>query len=112
MKQMKLTKIFLFLPFFLASQIFAQNIEVTISGTIINSESKEPVPFVNLILENESNNAFVIGVLGNEQGDFIFSNIKPGNYIAKIAVLGYETKVVPIYVGSLSEFLNLSRIKS
>lgn len=105
-------KIVLMLSLFLVSfsLITAQN-SVTLSGIIKDKNDKTPLPFVNIILKTEKESTFVIGTVTNEEGRFSLSKIKPGNYILETAYLGYKNKKEPIYIGSLSNFLDLSTIE-
>lgn len=65
--------------------VFAQ-----VSAYIINSETKVPVPYANIGVENEQ-----IGTFANEEGKFILRNITPEKKLAFTAV-GYEKKVITV----------------
>ncbi len=105
-------KIVLMLSLFLVSfsLITAQN-SVTLSGIIKDKNDKTPLPFVNIILKSDIDSTFISGTVTNEEGRFSLSKIKPGNYILETAYLGYKNKKEPIYIGSLSNFLDLSTIE-
>ncbi|OYU95608.1 MAG: TonB-dependent receptor [Bacteroidetes bacterium B1(2017)] len=95
---------------FLTSYSFGQNKGVTISGLIKDKADKSALPYVNVVLKTEKDSAFVTGTVSNEEGRFNISNIKPNNYYFEISFIGYVTKRQFIYVGSLSEFLDVSTI--
>jgi outer membrane receptor protein involved in Fe transport len=61
-------------------------------------------------LKTEKDSAFVTGTVSNEEGRFTLSNVKPNNYYFEISFIGYVTKRQSIYVGNLSEFLDVATI--
>jgi len=79
-----------FLLFLLSffSQLFA-NANEEGSGIIkgkITTTDKKPAVLVNVVLKGTKRNA-----LTDDNGNFIFRNIVPGNYELEISLLGYET---------------------
>ena len=95
---------------FLTSYSFGQNKGVTISGLIKDKADKSALSYVNVVLKTEKDSAFVTGTVSNEEGRFTLFNIKPNNYYFEISFIGYVTKRQSIYVGSLSEFLDIATI--
>ena len=95
---------------FLTSYSFGQNKGVTISGLIKDKADKSALSYVNVVLKTEKDSAFVTGTVSNEEGRFTLSNIKPNNYYFEISFIGYVTKRQSIYIGSLSEFLDIAAI--
>ncbi len=67
--------------FYIPWVIFAQ---FTIEGKVINEDQKE-IPFAKIIL-----NGRLLSTKANEQGYFIFENIKSGEYYIVISAKGYE----------------------
>lgn len=96
---------------FIVSKATAQNKSVTISGIIKDRSLKTSIPYVNIVLKSTKNQAFVAGTVSNDEGRFTFSNINSGNYMLEISFIGYKTKTQSLYVGTLSEFLDLSNIE-
>ena len=95
---------------FLTSHSFGQNKGVTISGLIKDKANKSALSYVNVILKTEKDSGFVTGTVSNEEGRFTLSNVKPNNYYFEISFIGYVTKRQSIYVGSLSDFLDVATI--
>ncbi len=95
---------------FLTSNAFSQNKGVTISGLIKDKANKSALSYVNVVLKTEKDSAFVTGTVSNEEGRFTLSNVKPNNYYFEISFIGYVTKRQSIYVGSLSDFLDVATI--
>ena len=96
---------------FLTSSSFGQNKGVTISGLIKDKVEKSALSYVSVSLKTEKDSAFVAGTVSNEEGRFTLSNIQPNNYYFEISLTGYITKRQAIYVGSLSEFLDIATIE-
>jgi len=103
-------KIFLFFVFALTFSAFSQQKKVTISGIISDQLSNSSLPFVNVILKSEIDNKLVFGTVTDENGRFILSAIEVGNYNLELSYIGYSTVIKPIYVGSVSEFLDLGTL--
>lgn len=75
--------IFLFLIF---SQLFSQEKRVgTLTGTVIDSETKQALTGVNVIVENT-----FLGSATDSKGRFIIKEIPAGNYSVKFSAIGYE----------------------
>ncbi|MBM4166310.1 MAG: hypothetical protein FJ218_05235 [Ignavibacteria bacterium] len=83
---MKITlcTIFILLSQFSFSQ---ENNFGSISGKIISAETKQPLPFINVILEGTK-----IGTSSNDEGKFFLENISLGNYTLIVSAIGFETK--------------------
>lgn len=109
---MKANIILLFsLILLVVSKATAQTKSVTISGMIKDKSLKTSIPYVNITLKSPKNQTFVAGVVSNEEGRFTFSNISSGNYILEISFIGYKTKTQTLFVGTLSDFLDLSTLE-
>ena len=107
--RLKITLILLLQLIFISVTSAQKN--VTISGLIKDSKSQIVLPYVNVVLKTEKDNAFVSGAITNEEGRFTLSNAKSGKYFLEISYLGYTTKRQELYVGTLSEFLDLNTIE-
>jgi outer membrane receptor protein involved in Fe transport len=90
---------------------FGQNKGITLSGLIKDQADLSVLSYVNIVLKTEKDSAFVTGTVSNEEGRFTLFNIKPNNYHFEISFIGYVTKIQSIYVGSLSEFLDIATIE-
>ena len=89
----------------------AQTSSVTLSGLVKGNVDKTALPFVNIVLKKNKDNAFVTGTVSNEEGRFSLSNIQSGNYILQFSYTGYTLKSQPVLVGSLSTFLDIGTIE-
>ena len=108
--QTKLISIVIFIAFATAHS-FAQNKGVAISGLIKDKADKSALSFVNVVLYSEKDSTFITGTVSNEEGRFTLSNIKPNNYYLEISFIGYLTKKQTLYVGNLSDFLDIATIE-
>jgi len=99
-----------FILILMACTGFAQNAGVTVSGATKDKASHEALPFVSVIVKTEKDSAFVTGTISNEEGLFKLPGLKPGNYTMLIMYSGYAPKRQTLYVGSLSDFLDIGTI--
>jgi len=81
--------LFIVLPF----ALLAQNGVIT--GTITNSGSKTPLPRASVFLSNSS-----VGAATNEEGKYMLSGIRPGQYTLVVSLLGFDDYTKTILVGS------------
>ena len=106
------TKIAIIVFFLISiSNIFAQTKNVTVSGIIKDENNKNALPFVNVVLKTESNNTFVTGTITKDDGRFSIPNIKSGNYTIEVSMMGYKTKTQPLFIGNLSDFIDVATIE-
>ncbi|MFT3910462.1 MAG: outer membrane beta-barrel family protein [Ferruginibacter sp.] len=90
---------------------FAQNATVTISGIVKRKNDKAAIPYVNVVIKNAVDSSFISGTITNEEGRFSLTNIKSGTYILVATYTGYQTNEQPLYIGSLSSFLDIPAIE-
>ncbi len=70
---------------------YAQNGHITISGTLLDSKSKEPLPFASIYVREAS-----IGTTSSAEGSFVFhipSHLKDASIV--ISMIGYTTVEKP-----------------
>ena len=93
------------------STSFGQNKTINVSGTIKDKASKTALPFVNVILKTAKDTLFVTGTVSNEEGRYTLSNIKPNEYFMEVSCIGFATQRQTLFVGTLSEFLEVPSIE-
>ncbi|MDH3382419.1 MAG: TonB-dependent receptor, partial [Flavobacteriaceae bacterium] len=64
--------------------------QLSISGHV-NDVNKQPVAFCNVTLTEILNKTSLSGTTTNEEGDFMFENLKPVDYLLNISFLGFES---------------------
>ncbi len=78
------------LLFLLSSFSFITNAQFSVSGKVIDSATKEPLPGASVFCHNTT-----IGTTTNKQGEFSLQ-LKPGGYELIISYTGYQTNTVRI----------------
>ncbi|KIO54481.1 TonB-dependent receptor domain-containing protein [Flavobacterium hibernum] len=105
-------KIILVLSFLVMKiyNVTAQNNSASISGLIKDKTSKTSLPYINVVLKTAKDQKMLAGTVTNEEGRFNIPAVPSGNYILEISSTGYKTKTQKLFVGSLSDFLDLNSI--
>jgi iron complex outermembrane receptor protein len=71
---------------------------------LVTDTANTPVPYCAMAILNAKDSSLVKGNVTNETGEFIFENIKAGNYIIKYSNVGFKPALSkPIQVDSLSQ---------
>jgi len=86
----KLPTIAILFLIFALNNSFAQIKSIT--GTVIDSVSKEKLPGVNILLIEKKDGKVYSGMASDQNGKFIFKNIKEKNLSLKLSMIGYQTK--------------------
>lgn len=89
----------------------AQVSSVTISGIVKKKVDRSAISYVNVVVKTEKDDVFIAGTVTNDEGRFSIANIKPGNYRLYISFIGFKDKKQPLFIGSLSEFLDIPVIE-
>ena len=82
-----LKHLYLLLFFLSTTSLCAQTF--TVSGNI-KDETNNPIPYTNILLLKAQDSTVVSGTTSNDDGKFIFNNIKADNYIIKASFISYE----------------------
>jgi outer membrane receptor protein involved in Fe transport len=89
---------------------YAQNNNYTITGTILDIRSVDPLFYVTVGLLNETDSTVVSVAYTDKAGVFSFSNIKTGNYMIKTSYIGYEIYEQLVSVAGESKEIKLEQI--
>jgi len=108
---MKIEIIITYLLFFLPLHISAQEQTVTLSGSVLDQETKEPLPFVNVVLKAAKDSSFITGAVSNEDGLFTMDKIQPGDYLIQASFISYNPYLQAFYVGNTSDFIDMGKIE-
>ena len=103
--------LFLFFLFSFSTSSFSQVKSVTVSGLVKDQTSSLGMPYVNVVTKAEKDSSFIAGTITNEEGRFSLAAVKPGNYYLEFSFIGYVTKRQPLYVGSLTSFLDIGAVE-
>ena len=85
--------IFFFLSFISLAQ---QNKGVSITGQVVEN-SGQTIPFASIAIEKTDFN-----MIADENGTFIFKNVKSGKYVLKITAIGFATQKKHIEIAGLN----------
>lgn len=88
---------------------FAQINDAVVSGVVRHEQSKELLPYVNVVL-NDKEGEFLTGTITNEDGIFSIDGLSTGDYTVIVSFMGFSDQVVPLHVGNLNRFLDLGTI--
>jgi hypothetical protein len=91
MKNIKIAVLYVF--FFTAcNTIQAQELFQTIHGRVIDKDSKVPIPYATIVIEQLQPST---GTLSDTLGYFTLSKVPIGRYNIKVSCLGYEPYIIP-----------------
>ena len=71
--------------------IFAQNKVITVSGRVVESDSKESAAQATVQLLSLPDSAYAAGIASNNQGWFTLPKVKAGKYLLKVSYIGFLT---------------------
>lgn len=80
----------------------------TITGTLVDESSNDPLMFVNVGLIRAADTVYVSGTASNDKGFFKLEHVRTGQYILQITAIGYENYK---NVLDVTEDINLGTIK-
>ncbi|MDW3193014.1 MAG: TonB-dependent receptor [Cytophagales bacterium] len=89
---------------------FAQSGSITLSGKIIDQVNNEPLPFATAVIKNKIDSSLIKGSVADLEGYFQISGIAPGTYLLEVSFAGYQVKTQDLFVGKLSNYLDLGTI--
>lgn len=73
--------------------IFAQNKVITVSGRVVESDTKEPAAQATVQLLSLPDSAYATGIASSNQGWFTLPKVKAGKYVLKVSYIGFRTKL-------------------
>ncbi len=94
-----------------AAALTAQSGGVTLSGRVVDAQSRAPLPYLPIQLQAERDSTFVAGRLTNEAGEFTFTALAKGTYVLVVRSIGFQPLHERVLVGELSPFLDLGALQ-
>jgi len=105
---MQLSKsIVLLLLVFFSQTVKAQN--VTLKGILIDQQTKQPLEYASMALLKKADSTVVGGVLTRPNGAFEISKLQVGQYVLKIAYIGYKNRFIPVNIND-TRIVNLGSV--
>lgn len=89
---------------------FAQTKNITISGTVIEENTKEPISKATIQLLLLPDSIYTTGAVTTVKGEFTLPKVTVGKYILKITYIGFHTKIIPIQLSSSNTYKNIGTI--
>ena len=71
--------------------LYAQN--ASVKGVVHDAQSKQPVEYASVALLKAGDSSVVTGVLTKADGAFEFGKLNAGNYVLKVAFIGFNTRI-------------------
>jgi hypothetical protein len=102
---------FIIAPLFIVFSSFAQNIQQTIRGTIVDQDSQMPLIGATIFVVGSNP---VIGAVTDVQGNFRLTNVPVGRVTLKVTFIGYEERTIPnlLISSAKEEILNITLAES
>ena len=89
---------------------FAQNNHGSISGNIIDGDTKTPVEQATVQVLSLPDSAYVTGVASLRNGNFTVPSIKFGKYVLKVSFIGYQPSFKPVQLSAAHPKANVGQI--
>ena len=93
MESLKTTLVLVSLSF-LSFNALASEVKWSISGTIVEEQTMESIPYATVALYTKSESTLISGVITNEAGMFLVESVPQGDYYLKISFMGYKNHII------------------
>jgi outer membrane receptor protein involved in Fe transport len=80
-----------------------------ISGKVVDDSTKEPLPYVNIVVKDMANNILTGGIT-DDNGAFTIKKIPKGKSLVEIQFMGFETYSTEISISSKKKKIDLGNI--
>ena len=69
----------------------------TITGVVVDNQSKQPIEFANVVIQSESDNTQISGTVTDAKGRFSLTKIAYGKYKIVYSFIGFEQQETPLF---------------
>lgn len=90
--------------------VFSQTKNITVTGRVIEADTKEPVLQATVQLLSLPDSAFVAGIATNTQGLFTLPKVKAGKYALKVTYIGFTPQVLPLQLAATTPNKNVGTV--
>ena len=90
---------------------FAQNKVITVSGRVVEEDTKEPVEMATVQLLALPDSTQAAGITTQKQGAFTLPKVKAGKYVLKISYIGFITQNIPLQLSEKAPAKNVGTIE-
>ena len=89
-------QIFAMLICYFAALSLQAQIGLQITGNISNLRSAKAMPYVTIALSRANDSSLVVTALADDQGRFVFTDLRPGKYYLSASAVGFQRQVSEI----------------
>lgn len=80
---------------------FSQSAAITISGHVIEADTKEPAIQASVQLLSLPDSTFITGAMTSQNGNFALpKKVKAGSYLLKVSYVGFQNRLLPLQLTS------------
>ena len=90
---------------------FSQTKNITVSGRVLEAETKEPAIQANVQLLHLPDSAYAAGIASNADGYFSLPKVAAGKYVLKISYIGFKNKFVPLQLTAAKTTRNVGTVE-
>ena len=83
-----------------ALSAFSQTKNITVSGRVIEGDTKEPAAQATVQLLALPDSTYTAGIASSQQGYFTLPKVKAGKYVLRVSYIGFRTKSIPLQLSS------------
>lgn len=89
---------------------FAQNKVITVSGRVVEEDTKEPVEMATVQLLHLPDSAQAAGITTQQKGTFTLPKVKAGKYLLRVSYIGFITQNIPLQLSDKVPEKNMGTI--
>ena len=89
---------------------FSQRNPGTITGKVLDNESKSFIEYANIILLSVQDSSLITGTVSAENGVFTLSDIQFGKYILEVRFIGYNSQSFDVDINPGKLIVDLGEI--
>lgn len=89
---------------------FAQNKVITVSGRVVEEDTKEPVEMATVQLLHLPDSAQAAGITTQQKGNFTLPKVKAGKYLLRVSYIGFITQNIPLQLSDKVPEKNMGTI--
>jgi uncharacterized surface anchored protein len=92
--------------------VYAETENGSITGIIVDDSTTTPVSYASVALLNAADSTLLNGMITNDQGKFLFSDLPYGKYNLKVTFVGYKPVVIKdLEVSRHNKTIDLQNLK-
>ena len=93
-----------------AMSALAQTKSITVSGRLMENETKGPATEATIQLLSLPDSTYVTGIASDGQGYFKLPKVKAGKYVMKVSYIGFKTEYVPLQLSASTPNKNIGTL--